>query len=43
MYECKYCSDLVKLYEFLKEANSKDYEIISMAQRHGYTILYKTK
>lgn len=43
MYDYEYCSDMLKLHEFLKDANNKGYEIISMTQRYGYTILYKKK
>lgn len=40
-YYAEYCSDLKDLYKFLNEANNRGYEIITMTQRYGYTIIYK--
>ena len=41
MYKCEYCSDLMELYDFLDKANENNYEIISVTQKYGYTIIYK--
>lgn len=43
MYDCTYCSDLRELRDFLKKANEEEYEIISMVEKYGYTIIYKRK
>ncbi len=41
MYRCTYCTDLQDLRKFLEKANDNKYNIISVTQKHGYTVIYE--
>ena len=40
-YKVTYCSDLKELYSFIDEANKYKYEIISVTEKYGYTVVFK--
>lgn len=40
-YKSEYCLNLHELNDFLEKCNKNGYEIITMTERCGYTIIYK--
>lgn len=40
-YDATYCSDLKELYSFIDKANKYRYEIISVTEKCGYTVVFK--
>ncbi|MFR2887954.1 MAG: hypothetical protein ACLTDM_07160 [Clostridium butyricum] len=41
MYKFTFCSNLKDLGDFLDRANKYGYTIISVTEKHGFTIIYK--